>query len=123
MAERYWPTALSKVQLEGRCRVCSAPSGLEAAHVIGRLYDRKLTGAEQAEYQALRMVEAVDIVPLCRPCHGRYDARKLDLLPYLDHAEQAAAVRKVGMVSALRRICSAREVLIATAFESSWVLP
>jgi hypothetical protein len=46
----------------------------------------------------------LDIVPLCPQHHREYDARTLDLLPYLTLAEQAAAVEHVGIVRALRRL-------------------
>ena len=89
---RDWKAARAKVDDEGECRVCRTGIGLEAAHVIGRSYDPP-TGK----------VRPVDIVPLCGPCHRNYDARSLDLLPYLTHEEQAAAVEHVGIIGALRR--------------------
>lgn len=103
--------------LEGRCRVCPEERGLQAAHVVGREHDAKLSEAERAELgtEAERYVMAIDVVPLCERHHRLYDDRRLDLLPYLTIPEQAAAVGHVGIVSALRRICSAREVMIAAA--------
>jgi hypothetical protein len=90
---RFWPTALAKTISEGRCRVgpagCDGP--IETAHTIGRKYDADV-------------VDPVDVVPLCRHHHTQYDARRLDLLPYLSHAEQAAAVSHVGIVRAYHRL-------------------
>lgn len=81
-----------KVDAEGRCRVCKQGGQLEAAHVVGRKHDPK-DGVVQPD----------DIIPLCRPCHEKYDKRALSVLPYLTLDEQAAAVRLVGIVRAERR--------------------
>jgi hypothetical protein len=89
---RNWKEARAKVDAEGECRVCRNGIGLEAAHVIGRVHD-----------PANGKVRPVDIVPLCPACHREYDGRRLDLLPYLTHEEQAAAVEHVGIIGALRR--------------------
>jgi len=95
---RDWRAAREKVEREARCRVgpvgCTGP--LQAAHVIGRKHD--LSG----------MVNPYDIVPLCQRHHNDYDGRRLDLLPHLSFAEQAAAVGHVGIMAALRRITSTR---------------
>jgi hypothetical protein len=95
---RDWKAARAKVDSEGECRVCRNGLGLEAAHTIGRVHD-----------PSNGKVRPVDIVPLCGTCHRRYDGRDLDLLPYLTHEEQAAAVEHVGIVGALRRISSDRD--------------
>lgn len=100
---RDWDAARAKCEAEGRCRVCGSPLRLQAAHTLGRVYDTS------------SVVDPDDIVPLCSyrdaglgGCHQAYDARRLDLLPYLTHTEQAAAVRHVGIVSALRRLTANR---------------
>lgn len=79
---------------EGRCRVCGATSGLQAAHTIGRKYDDRRTG----------VVAPADVVPLCLEHHQQYDARRLDLLPYLTLEEQARAVLHVGLERARKRL-------------------
>lgn len=93
MKRRDWSWARMKVNAEARCRVCKTPGYHEAAHVIGRKYD-----------QADGVVQPDDVVPLCRDCHTKYDARALSLLAYLSLEEQAQAVRHVGIVRALRRV-------------------
>lgn len=90
---RDWKLARAKVDAEGECRVCNRGDGLEAAHVIGRVHD-----------PADGKVRPVDVIPLCGACHRNYDGRNLDLLPYLTHDEQAAAVGHLGIIGALRRI-------------------
>lgn len=96
---RDWRSALAKVRGEGRCRVCKKTGRLEAAHVVARRFDAEL------ENGAL-YVHPDDIVPLCGPCHAAYDARRLDLLPYLSLAEQARAALHVGLVRAFARTTS-----------------
>lgn len=91
---RSWKAARAKVEREGRCRVSGCVTAdwrLEAAHTIGRIHDDG-------------DVDPDDVVPLCQAHHYAYDHRQIDLLPYLSHAEQAAAVRHVGMMAAFRRI-------------------
>lgn len=95
---RNWTQARAKVDQELECRVCRSGDGIQAAHVMGRKYDRP-DG----------VVLADDIVPLCPNCHMEYDGRGLDLLPYLNYREQAAAVQHVGIVRALNRISGKRE--------------
>jgi len=44
------------------------------------------------------------VVPLCRPCHGRYDRGELDLLPALEprfRAELAHGLQHLGLVQLL----------------------
>lgn len=94
--KRDWTAARSKVEVEGRCRVCSSGSGLEAAHLAPRKHDKR-------EGDVL-VVDPDNIVPLCKVCHMAFDAGELELLPYLSHAEQAACVRALGMVSAGKRL-------------------
>lgn len=107
--KRDWTEAREKVDTEGCCRVCGPrvvmskdATRVEAAHVIGRARD---TGGK---------VDAMSVVPLCGPatssstCHGRYDAHRLDLLPYLTPAEQARAVADAGGIESARRRISGR---------------
>jgi 5-methylcytosine-specific restriction endonuclease McrA len=94
---RDWTQARAKVDREAQCRVCGDGRDLQAAHTIGRTYD-PIHGK----------VQAIDIVPLCPGCHRQYDGRTLNLLPYLSHDEQAAAVGHVGIISALRRLTNER---------------
>jgi hypothetical protein len=107
--KREWGDARAKVELEGRCRVCGYGSDLEAAHIMGRKYDRPISEGSQTLY-----VDPLCIVPLCgngydenleldRGCHSRYDAHELDLLPHLAPEEQARAVLDAGGIEAARR--------------------
>lgn len=59
---RDWSQARLKVAAEGRCRVCLSAEKLEAAHTIGRKYDK-------ADERGVFMVDQRDIVPLCQTCH------------------------------------------------------
>ena len=93
--KRDWTEPLAKKAREGECRACHAGDrALDAAHVI----PRSLGGTEDQDAT----------VPLCRQCHRAYDARELDLLPYLTHAEQAHAVSLVGMFTAWHVITGER---------------
>lgn len=95
---RDWTAARRKVDSELECRVCRSGDSIQAAHVMGRKYD-----APHGR------VDPDDIVPLCPNCHLEYDGRGVDLLPYLNYREQAAAVRYVGIVRALNRISGKRD--------------
>jgi hypothetical protein len=44
------------------------------------------------------------IVPLCREHHTAFDAHRIDLLPHLTYAEQAEAVRVIGIERARERL-------------------
>lgn len=108
---REWRAARRKVNTERECRVCHAglsDAWIEAAHVIGRQYDRprdeEAAGAERVLY-----VHPDDVVPLCTSCHGLYDSHRLDLLPFLTLTEQARAVSHVGIVRALTRTTGKRQ--------------
>lgn len=95
--------ARAKVEQEGRCRLaalgrCSGP--LAAAHVVGRGFDDT------------PVVQPCDIVPLCTAHHGAYDARRVSILEYLTLEEQAAAVQKLGLVRALKRLTSGQSEAI-----------
>lgn len=93
---RDWSFARAKVEQEGRCRLegsaCIGP--LAAAHVLDRGKDDDL------------VVDPVDILPLCTQHHQLYDARRISILHVLSPEEQAAAVRKVGIYRAVRRLTS-----------------
>lgn len=103
---RDWTLARAKVENEGRCRLadpanvgyersgaCDGP--LEAAHTVERRHD-----------DGERTVQPCDVIPLCKLHHMRYDARRISILELLTHEEQAAAVDKLGIVRALRRLTS-----------------
>jgi 5-methylcytosine-specific restriction endonuclease McrA len=97
---RDWTLARQKVEEEGCCRVCHATGRLEAAHIVGRAYDK--------DEEDVVIVDPDDVVPLCKACHAAFDARRLDLLPYLTRAEQSRAVLHAGIVGAMRRISGRR---------------
>jgi hypothetical protein len=103
---RDWRAARAKVELEGACRAERLPAAggcggtLQAAHTLGRKYDQMVVLLE-GEY--LR-VDPDDVIPLCERHHVAYDARGLDVLPILSLDEQAAAVRHVGIIRALKRL-------------------
>lgn len=90
---RDWKAARAKVDDEAECRVCRSPYDLQAAHTVGRSYD-----------PPSGKVRALDVVPLCPGCHMAYDGRRLDLLPHLTYAEQAAAVEHLGILRAAHRL-------------------
>ncbi len=104
---RDWREARRKLEREGRCRVCGETRDLEAAHVMGREHDAVLVGPKGGETV---YVHPDCIVPLCGGftdnfCHGKYDARQLDLLPHLHIHEQVRAVEDAGgILSALKRV-------------------
>jgi len=113
---RDWSEVNEKMAREGhRCRVgadnvgdgsCAGP--VQRAHVLGREYDEP-----HPTRAGMLLVRAVDVVPLCRHHHQLYDARRLDLLPYLTPAEQARAVLLAeGIISALVRITSRAGLLL-----------
>lgn len=73
--------------------VCDGPR--EMAHVSGRRHER-------AGDDGVIVVYHLDVVPLCKLAHDRYDGRAqppLDLLPYLSPAEQARAVVVLGSIA------------------------
>lgn len=93
---RNWSEARAKCDTEGRCRACQRPGRTEAAHIVPRRHDDQKG-----------IVPAVSIVPLCTDCHRAFDLGRLDLLPMLTNAEQSAAVAKLGLLRAWRRITGA----------------
>lgn len=110
---RDWSEANAKLEAEGNvCRVggqeplghsadhpgCEGP--VQRAHIIGRDCDEP-----HPTKPGWLIVRAASVVPLCRKHHQQYDARRLDLLPYLSEREQAHAVLQAGgIVSALVRL-------------------
>lgn len=95
--KRDWTLARAKVESEGRCRLASdggCGGKLEAAHTIGVSTDDT------------PVVQAYDVIPLCTYHHARYDARRVSILEVMTLEEQAAAVQKVGVMRALRRLTS-----------------
>lgn len=103
---RVWKEAVVKRDEEGRCRVCGSNQNVQIAHTIGRENDIEI---DRANGRRVLWVDPNDTVPLCGPfandCHGKYDGRRLDLLPYLTLQEQIAAVRAAGGIySALKRL-------------------
>lgn len=97
--ERDWSSAGHRGR---RCRlaeldpghVCDGPR--QMAHVSGRRHERPGDDGVIHVYH-------LDVVPLCRGAHDRYDGRAqppLDLLPYLSPVEQARAVAVLGSIQA-----------------------
>jgi len=88
--KRDWRLARKKLEDEQVCRVCRrVPSGsfqdrLEAAHIIARRHDQDV------------VVNPLHIIPLCTMCHLEYDARKLEILPFLTPNEQGENTRIAG---------------------------
>lgn len=104
--KRSWSRAIEKLQREAECRVCSSPDRLEAAHIIGRRCDPLIVGSRGGKS---RYVHPDSICILCRDCHLSYDARRLDLLPFLHIHEQAYAVEIAGgIMAALNRVTGER---------------
>jgi hypothetical protein len=99
--ERYWQGALDKVRREGRCRVCGSTGSVQAAHTVGRVHDRKV---ELEDGSTAIYVDPNDIVPLCVDHHADYDQNRLSLIEHLTRAEQASAVRHLGIARALDRL-------------------
>ena len=105
--ERDW----SGVLRGAVCRVCDARSEqvmrIEMAHVIPRRFDVVIDVGIGSPSRRV-VVDQRGVVPLCVTarggCHRAYDAGELDLLPHLTFAEQAFAVERVGLVTALRYI-------------------
>jgi hypothetical protein len=93
--DRDWTRARAKVEEENRCRVsylggCNGP--LAAAHTIGRTHDET------------NVVMPNDVIPLCTQHHAEYDSRQISILEAMTYSEQAAAVRKIGIIRALKRL-------------------
>jgi hypothetical protein len=104
---RDWSDARRKVDDEGRCRLCSATGvRLEAAHILGRRYDRPRVEGSTAKTLYVR---PASIVPLCgstperEGCHSRYDSGDVSILAVLTRAEQLQAVEDAGGIELARR--------------------
>lgn len=109
---RDWSDARQKVQEEGRCRLCSVVGvKLDAAHVLGRRYDRPRVAGSSTK---VLYVHPDSIVPLCsdhvtddnkvRPgCHYRYDAGEVSILAVLTPDEQVRAIQDAGGIELARR--------------------
>lgn len=107
--ERDWSDALAKVKAEGRCRVCGKDRcRLESAHTIGREHDRPKPHPDVIASDGPLWVDPRDVVALCAEHHRAFDARELDLLPYLSKDEQASAVAHVGIIAATHRLTGSR---------------
>lgn len=121
-----WNLALKKVREEGKCRNCGLSRKkvkLDAAHTINRKEqdEERREIVEEGGFvgygaKMIRWVNPDSIIPLCsgidsNDCHREYDAHRLDILPLLTNAEQANAVAAVGIVRALQRLTSNKEVL------------
>ena len=114
MKKRNWKKARIKVEEEGRCRFCGkkpaelARTGLrlEAVHLVPRQWD------QADDDDGILIVDPLSIVPACGPatdtrsCHSRFDCGELEALPALSFPEQAAVVKKVGLLSAYTRLTS-----------------
>lgn len=100
---RDWREARRKLLREGQCRVCKSQAELECAHTISRsLQDVEVEGPRGGKRL---LVKADAIVVLCKKHHMAFDARELDLLPYLHLHEQVYAVESAGgIMSALKRL-------------------
>ena len=95
---RDWTAARAKVEAEGKCRVCQTVGAVDAAHVVPR-----------SANSTPENMTADAVIPLCRSCHQRQHAAKLDVLPYLTLEEQVAATRNAGgLVSAYRHVTGDR---------------
>ena len=106
---RDWSDARRKVDDEGKCRACGRPSAydrtLQAAHILGRRYDRpRVEGSRSKVFY----VHPDSIVPLCSTpqgdgCHQLYDAHRLSILSVLSLEEQVRAVSDAGSIESARR--------------------
>jgi hypothetical protein len=104
MMKRDWAEARAKVDLEGRCRNCGKRTGLEAAHVLAREYDRYHPVRDEGDWTP-GQVHPDRIIPLCRHCHHDLQhGGKLDTLRLLTEAEQVQAVADVGSIERARSL-------------------
>ncbi len=92
MLRRDW--SLANAKREGGCRVCGKHPA-ELAHVINRARDERRGD--------VATVHPDSVAPLCKDHHRRYDARRLDLLPYLTVEEQVRAVADAGGLELARK--------------------
>ena len=109
---RDWGAAVAKVEQESRCRFCNRDTRglsqeglrLETMHLVPRQFDDIEDGVAIVDPDAV--VAACGPATDSRSCHGRFDRGEIEALPALSYAEQAAVVRKVGVLSAYTRLTS-----------------
>ena len=106
---RIWDEARAKCDEEDGCRICGARRHVEAAHILNRKHDGfDLEGNPRPSKTWI--VEPSRVIPLCGSFseyehHQKYDAHRLDLIPYLNLDEEVQAVKDAGgILLALRRI-------------------
>jgi hypothetical protein len=107
--KRDWTDARAKVEAEGYCRLCKHPDTathpLEAAHILGREYDKPKRSALDPTNRVLKelYVHPDRIVPLCGPfpdgCHGDVDHHRVNLVHHLTLEEQLQAVKDAGGIA------------------------
>jgi hypothetical protein len=98
---RDWSDARLKVDDEGRCRRClRSDVRLEAAHVLGRKFDRARVEGSTTK---VRYVHPDSVLPLCETCHREYDAHRIGILGFLTKKEQVRAVEDAGSIESARR--------------------
>lgn len=101
MIRRDWSEARRKCDEEARCRRClRSDVALEAAHVLGRRYDRPRV---EGSTTSVLFVSPDSVIPLCRTCHTAYDSKEIGILPFLTVEEQVRAVQDAGSIEAARR--------------------
>lgn len=103
--KRDWTLARAKITEEsGRCRICKSAEEVQAAHIVGREFDRYYAdGGRQLEPW---VVLSERVVPLCRAHHEAYDAHLIDPLGHLTPEEEARAVLDAnGLENARVRLC------------------
>ena len=112
MIRRDWSDARRKVDDEGRCRRClRSDVRLEAAHVLGRRYDKPRVEGSTTK---VLYVHPDSVIPLCgstvstsgvvtKGCHERFDHHEIGILGFLTPAEQIRAVQDAGSIESARR--------------------
>ena len=95
--KRDWKDARAKVEAEEACRVCKVGGKLEAAHTVGRKFDRPKEGKKEL------WVDPLSVVPLCPECHRAFDSRELCIIHVLETDEQVRAVADLGSIETARR--------------------
>ena len=88
--KRNWAEAHRKIRREGECRLCGARDQLTAAHIVPRSL-----GGGMSEF---------DTVPMCLGCHRAFDAHEIDVMHAITYAEQAEAVRVMGIERVRKRL-------------------
>jgi hypothetical protein len=100
-ARRDWSDARRKVDDENRCRRClRSDVRLEAAHVLGRRYDKPRVEGSTTK---VLYVHPDSIWVACTSCHQLYDAHRIGILGFLTPAEQVRAVQDAGSIESARR--------------------